>query len=127
MERRTVSGETGDDVLKDVHRILAELSRADPEFHATASLGTYRPAYSLDREHALSQTMTRAIARSGRTGVPTGMTFWTDAAILGDAGIPSVLFGPGGAGLHSVEEYVTVDDVLACRDILVAAVRDIVG
>ena len=40
------------------------------------------------------------------------MTFWTDAAILGAAGIPSVLFGPGGAGLHSIEEYVILDDVL---------------
>ena len=34
------------------------------------------------------------------------------------AGIPSVLFGPGGAGLHSTEEYVVVDDVIACRDAL---------
>ena len=39
------------------------------------------------------------------------MTFWTDAAILGSAGIPTVLFGPGGAGLHSTEEYVLIDDV----------------
>ena len=46
------------------------------------------------------------------------MSFWTDAAVLGDAGIPSVLFGPGGAGLHSTEEYVNVADVLACRDAL---------
>jgi acetylornithine deacetylase/succinyl-diaminopimelate desuccinylase-like protein len=38
------------------------------------------------------------------------MSFWTDAAILAGAGIPSVL-GPGGAGLHSHEEYVNVDDV----------------
>ena len=46
------------------------------------------------------------------------MSFWTDAAMLGGAGIPSVLFGPGGAGLHSIEEYVNVRDVLACRDAL---------
>jgi acetylornithine deacetylase len=46
------------------------------------------------------------------------MSFWTDAAILGHSGIPSVLFGPGGAGLHSTEEYVQVSDVLACRDAL---------
>jgi len=52
------------------------------------------------------------------------MTFWTDAAILGSAGIPSVLFGPGGAGLHSIEEYVRVDDVVKCRDALVALARD---
>jgi acetylornithine deacetylase len=48
------------------------------------------------------------------------MSFWTDAAILARAGIPTVLFGPGGAGLHSVEEYVRLDDVLACRDALAA-------
>jgi acetylornithine deacetylase len=46
------------------------------------------------------------------------MSFWTDAAVLGDAGIPSVLFGPGGAGLHSLEEYVNVNEVIICRDAL---------
>ena len=51
------------------------------------------------------------------------MSFWTDAAILGDAGIPSLLFGPGGAGLHSVEEYVNIADVYTCRDVLVDTVR----
>jgi acetylornithine deacetylase/succinyl-diaminopimelate desuccinylase-like protein len=29
-----------------------------------------------------------------------------------------VLFGPGGAGLHGLEEYVRVDDVLACQEAL---------
>jgi acetylornithine deacetylase len=47
------------------------------------------------------------------------MSFWTDAAVLAEAGIPSVLFGPGGAGLHSTDEYVNVADVLSCRDALV--------
>ena len=31
-------------------------------------------------------------------------------------------FGPGGAGLHSAEEFVYVDDVIACRDALAALV-----
>jgi len=54
-----------------------------------------------------------------RMGVRTlgGLSFWTDAAILGAAGTPTVLFGPRGAGLHSIEEYVEVDDVQACRDV----------
>ena len=52
-----------------------------------------------------------------------GMTFWTDAAILGAVGIPSVVFGPGGAGLHSIEEYVILDDVCRCRDALSALAR----
>jgi acetylornithine deacetylase len=51
------------------------------------------------------------------------MSFWTDAAILGAAGIPSVLFGPGGAGLHSTEEYVRLREVEICRDALVELTR----
>jgi acetylornithine deacetylase len=46
------------------------------------------------------------------------MSFWTDAAVLAAAGIPSVLFGPGGAGLHSTEEYVKIVEVTTCRDVL---------
>ena len=51
------------------------------------------------------------------------MSFWTDAAILAQAGIPCVLFGPGGAGLHSPVEYVNVDDVYVCREVLVETAR----
>jgi acetylornithine deacetylase len=52
-----------------------------------------------------------------------GVSFWTDAAVLGSAGIPSVVFGPGGAGLHSTEEYVNAADVLLCRDVLAELAR----
>jgi acetylornithine deacetylase len=55
------------------------------------------------------------------------MSFWTDAAILGGAGIPTVLLGPGGAGLHSLTEYVTVADVYACRDLLIDIVGELLG
>ena len=40
--------------------------------------------------------------------------------------MPSVLFGPGGAGLHSTEEYVMLRDVLACRDVLATMAGDLV-
>jgi acetylornithine deacetylase len=86
----------------------------------------YRPAYRLDASHALPAGIAGALARAGLDAHPTGMSFWTDAAILAEAGIPSVLFGPGGAGLHSLEEYVNVDDVRVCRDVLVDATRALV-
>jgi acetylornithine deacetylase len=66
----------------------------------------------------------RAVGGAPRT---VGMTFWTDAAILGGAGIPSVVYGPGGAGLHSTEEYVFVEDVCRCRDALVQLARAFTG
>jgi acetylornithine deacetylase len=62
-------------------------------------------------------------ASSAPSAAVTGMSFWTDASVLGDAGIPSLLYGPVGAGLHSVEEWVDADSVLACRDALVGLAR----
>ena len=55
---------------------------------------------------------------------PIGMSFWTDAAVLSEAGIPSILYGPTGGGLHSIEEWVEVQSVLTCRDALVTLARD---
>jgi len=70
-------------------------------------------------DHRLPQLLSDACAAAtSKTASIVGASFWTDAAVLGHAGTPSVLFGPGGAGLHSVEEYVNVADVLACRDVL---------
>jgi len=62
------------------------------------------------------------MAAAAAGGVATrivGASFWADSGVLGEAGIPSVLFGPGGAGLHSTEEFVIVEEVRRCRDVLV--------
>jgi acetylornithine deacetylase len=118
MERRILPGEPESIALEEVERILQALRSEDPTFRASATSMFSRPAYEVDAGHALPQALTDAVVRVGGTARTAGASFWTDAAILGHAGIPSVLFGPGGAGLHSTEEYVNVADVLVCRDAL---------
>jgi acetylornithine deacetylase len=118
-ERRTVGTEDEAVVEREARAIIDRLCRADPEFQATVRLTGHRAPYCLDGTHPLARAVGDALARAGRPNAPVGMSFWTDAAILGAAGIPSLLFGPGGAGLHSTTEYVTLDDVYTCRDVLV--------
>jgi acetylornithine deacetylase len=120
MERRTIPGETGDSAEAEVIGILEDLASEDREFEATARLTFARPPYELAAAHPLVQSLIGAARRVGCGTDTIGMSFWTDAAVLAAAGVPSVLFGPGGAGLHSVQEYVTVSDVVSCRDALVA-------
>ncbi|PYR78146.1 MAG: acetylornithine deacetylase [Acidobacteria bacterium] len=124
LERRTLPGERDAVVTGEVEGILARLGAADREFEGTSRLLFARPGYELDATHelpvALTAAATRAIGRDPHVG---GMTFWTDAAVLAGVGIPSVLFGPGGAGLHSTEEYVIVEDVCRCRDALAELAR----
>jgi acetylornithine deacetylase len=123
LERRTIPGEPPGAAGREVESILQSLRHQDPEFAASGRIMFARAPYELPASHELPVAL---IASAQRTGTPAntiGMSFWTDAAILGGAGIPSVLFGPTGAGLHSVEEWVDVKSVLACRDALVDLAR----
>jgi acetylornithine deacetylase len=124
MERRTVAGETVERAHGEIVAILDTLRQDDPEFEGTVRPAFSRPPYALPRDHALPQALARALSLTGCTAVFGGMSFWTDAAVLGGAGIASVLFGPGGAGLHGLEEYVNVQDVRRCRDALAALARN---
>ena len=126
MERRTVSGEDDNVVLREVNAILERLRQADAGFRADARLMTSRPPYRISPSEPLPVALAASLQSYGLSTVPVGMSFWTDAAILAGAGIPSVLFGPGGAGLHSIEEYVNLADVDICRDVLIATIKSYV-
>jgi acetylornithine deacetylase len=123
LERRTVIGESDACAIEEMRAILADLAREDPEFEGFARQTFSRPPYEMPADHELVLALADIVRRQGRESAIGGMSFWTDAAILGRAGIPSLLFGPGGAGLHSTEEYVLIDDVLACSDALSALAR----
>jgi len=122
MERRILPDEAESVAIDEVRAILDALSREDASFRGTAAAIFSRPAYEVPADHQLPRALAAAFSRAGGTPQTTGASFWTDAAVLGHAGIPSILFGPGGAGLHSIEEYVNVADVLTCRDTLVELV-----
>lgn len=118
MERRTVAGESTDEARREIDRILEGLMRADPEFRATSRLTFGRPPYEIPAGHPLPRLLAGLVASIRQPVEAVGMSFWTDAAVLGEAGIPTVLFGPGGAGLHGREEYVNIADVITVRDAL---------
>ena len=140
LERRTISGETDAQVRAELEQMLARQRAEDPEFEASLTPMFSRPSYELAATHPLPVTLQQVLGtppggvgaavgsppsarQPGEASALIGMSFWTDAAVLGAAGIPSVLFGPGGAGLHSTEEYVEVRHVLRCRDALAALAR----
>jgi acetylornithine deacetylase len=123
IERRTIPGEAADRPLREVESLLAALKRQDGEFEGYARSSFSRAPFEIASEAELPQALAAACDRARRPSPFVGMSFWTDAQLLSGAGIPSVVFGPGGAGLHSLEEYVRIDDVQACRDILVDLAR----
>ena len=120
VERRTVTGEAPQVLRRETAAILDRLHADDKRFRAETRALFDRPPYLTPAGHPLPRLLRESLGRETAVGA---LSFWTDAAILGAAGIPSVVFGPGGAGLHGLEEYVLVDDVIACRDALVGLAR----
>ncbi|MFQ5790741.1 MAG: ArgE/DapE family deacylase [Acidobacteriota bacterium] len=120
IERRTVPGESEADVRAEVESLLDRLSREDSTFHARSELTFLRPPFEISVKHALPQGLARALTQAtGRPARFGGLTAWTDSALMDAAGIPSVVFGPGGSGLHSLKEYGLVQDIFDCRDALI--------
>ncbi|MBV8200631.1 MAG: M20/M25/M40 family metallo-hydrolase [Acidobacteria bacterium] len=118
LERRTLLDEPSGAPLAELEAVLDDLRAADPELEVSARQLFWRPAYETPAGHPLPDLLAEALAARGRPDRRAGISFWTDAAVLGHAGIPTVLFGPGGEGLHGTHERVRVDEVLACRDVL---------
>jgi acetylornithine deacetylase len=124
LERRTLPGEPPNVALDEIEAILAACRAEKSDIALTTRALFDRSPYETPARHALPQLLESSLAATGRAPRRAGMTYWTDAAILGHAGIPSVVFGPGGEGLHGIEEHVRLDEVLACRDALVNLARE---
>jgi acetylornithine deacetylase len=123
IERRTIPGEPDGAGAREVEAIMQRLAERDAEFRGISRSMFARAPYEITPGHDLPTTLLAAAQASGAASQIIGMSFWTDAAVLGAAGIPSVLFGPTGAGLHGLEEWVDTQSVLTCRDALVTLTR----
>ncbi len=123
VERRTLPGEDGARALREIEQMLAVLRKNDPEFRADVQLVVERAGYELDERAELPQQLVVAGRARGLEARISGMSYWTDAAILGAAGIPTVIFGPRGAGLHGLVEYVELASVDECAYTLAALAR----
>ena len=122
-ERRTLIGEAADVGLTEVRAALAALARDDADLDASARQLMVRPPHEIADGHPVCRALVQTLRGRGLDTAPTGMSFWTDAAILGRAGTPAVLFGPAGAGLHGPREHVRIDSVQVCRDVLADVIR----
>ena len=118
-ERRTVPPETRSTVESEFRRILRECRQQDSRFRGEASLVCAREAFEANPDQDVLQRFYRMARSRCPSHVGWGsVSFWTDAALLAAASIPTLVFGPRGAGLHSLEEYVVAEDLSACAEII---------
>jgi len=119
VERRLLPGETGDEAVAEVARVLEGLHRTDPAFRATARLLLERPSFEEDPASPLASAV-RLAATAVRDTPPEviGHSYWMDASLLKAAGVETVVIGPSGAGAHADIEYVELGSVVQLAEIL---------
>jgi acetylornithine deacetylase len=119
MERRTIPGETVEQATAELQAIIDQLAAADPTFRATLQATFARYPFEIEVNAPLVQTVSQAVTTVlGQPPAHIGQTFWTDAALLADAGIETVILGPTGQGLHSAEEWVELQSLHDLAQIL---------
>jgi acetylornithine deacetylase len=122
LERRTLPGETPADVEAALLTLLHHQHTLDPDFRATLQAGLSRSPLETPEDAPIAQVVQRAASHVlGHPAPVAGVPFWTDAALLAAAGIPSVLFGPAGAGAHAAEEWVELASVELCAQVYLQA------
>jgi acetylornithine deacetylase len=128
IERRTLPGEGQREVEAELDALLDECRRVDPELVATARTLLVRDPLETPQDASVVAAVHRAA--TGVLGSPpqtVGASFWADSAFIAAAGIPTVLFGPGGEGAHADVEWVSIRDTIACAEVLVSAAAEICG
>ncbi len=119
LERRTIPGETRELVEAQV-RALAGKAQVRTTFE--------RAPFEVDPDVTVVRALRRHAADVlGHAPSIVGHAGWMDAAVLSAAGIPTVVFGPAGAGAHATEEWVDLASVAACADVLESVARDFCG
>jgi acetylornithine deacetylase len=120
LERRTLPGETGEQIEREVQTLLQRCRAADPGFEASHRTLLVREPFEIGQEEELVTLVADAAAEVlPAQATIGGASYWADAAFIAAAGIPTVLFGPGGEGAHAIEEWVSLSDTKAVARTLV--------
>ncbi|MDQ6691100.1 MAG: ArgE/DapE family deacylase [Gemmatimonadota bacterium] len=128
IERRTIPGESVQKVTREITDACARVKAGRPEFDARVTLSTAQLPSDVPVSAAIVKRLVGAVEREDIPVRIEGLSAWTDAALLNEAGIPTVCFGPGDIALaHAAEEFVPVDDIERATRVLSRVVGEWCG
>ncbi|CAG8216996.1 unnamed protein product [Penicillium olsonii] len=126
VEFRTVPLQTEETLLADMNALLENIAQRKPHFkYAEPRITMVRPTQKVSADHPFVQSaVSSSEAVLGNTPTVTTGPFWTDASLFGAVGVPSIVWGPAGDGLHGKEEWVEVESLRQFEKVFTQLVRD---
>jgi acetylornithine deacetylase/succinyl-diaminopimelate desuccinylase-like protein len=118
---RTLPGESAAAVEGELVSLLDRCRAADPELQAAQRTLLVREPFEIAPDAEIVAVVRAAAAEAlGAPPATGGASYWADAAFIAQAGIPTVMFGPGGEGAHAAEEWVSLSETESVARTLVA-------
>lgn len=128
LERRTLPGEDREFVIEEIKNLINKLSLEDNKFNAEFDVFFYRSALEVSENEPIVNSLIKAYQKNIKHEFKLGgFSGWTDASLLNDAGIPTILFGPKGIGAHGSIEYVDFKSVVMTTKVLIDTIINFCG
>lgn len=125
LERRTLPGETREQVLRQFDEVCERAHQRDNTVRAEVVHMLTQSPSDVDVDAPIVTALADALHSSGEEAKVGGVTAWTDAALLNEAGIPAICFGPGDMSLaHAAEEWIELAQVERATGVLTRLALD---
>lgn len=116
VERRTLPDENADDAVQELLAACARVNQKLAERGRSLEVEVLRQFSQRGSEVQHDAPVVRALSDALRhTAEPVrieGASYWSDMALLNEAGIPTICYGPGDIALaHSAEEWIDTGEI----------------
>jgi len=113
IDRRTIPGETEEQVLAQFEAAIEKARATHPDVDATPEIVSWGSPFELRADAPLVETLAVAVAEvTGRDAEQIGFRGTSDARFLAEAGADVVVFGPGEIELaHTARESIDLDQL----------------
>lgn len=118
-ERRTLPGETPSQLARELDGLLEATRAVDGGIGVRWREVIRREPFETGADSQIARTVAGAAAQlRGEAPRVVGAPYWMESALLAEAGIPAVVYGPAPHGIHAADERVSTDEVLHLEALL---------
>jgi acetylornithine deacetylase len=124
IDRRLIPGEDPPQVFADYRQLIAELREQHPDLDVSLQPPDLEDwPLQTEIKSTLAEIGREVLRRHGLNGDPAGVDFGSDASKFAQAGVPSVILGPGSIDqAHTADEFVNLEELekafLVYRDLM---------
>ncbi len=124
LERRNLPGETPKIISNEIQSLIDNIHENDDKFQAEQEIFFYRSPLEISKDEKIVKSLEKSCRELDIKPSYGGFAGWTDAALMNDAGTPTVIFGPKGTGNHGDIEFVNFKSVIKSTEILINTIID---